>query len=168
MRKPVAVGAVVVMVPAMLLAASWCLFGWVSHDNPALGKVTAKRFSGRYVSVSLDANRDGNPNAETIWPWTEPYVGNVNAPCGDPAWILAREDRNFDGIWDTWQERLDRKDPCALVIKVDLDVDGNPDLIEDCAFHQSQERIEELDRQRGFPPLREALDAIAREQSRKR
>ena len=167
MRKRAAAGIVTVVVTVGLCAVSWWLFGWTSYEHSVFGKVTATRFLGRYVKVASDADFDGHPDFETRWPWSEPYIGNINATCGDPAWTHNRSDRNLDGQWDTWQERPDRENPCTLVIKADLDGDGNPDLIEECAFHQSQERIEEIDRERGFPPLGETLEAIARDRSKK-
>jgi len=135
----------------LLGAAVFWLFGWRSEDQADVGVVRYQRFFGRYTEVTVDADRDGSADVEVRYRWSDPYIGNVNDPCGD-SFVEIREDRDFDGNWDTWTLRVaaTKFDPCPVRIDADTDADGRADWGKVVSFGRTQDVYADLRSSRGF------------------
>ena len=108
---------------AIATISGWGLFGSRSEENPTLGALELHRFLGRVTRVAVDSNRDGLPDGHYTYSWYEPY----GVPGAHPRHY--REDRDFDGVWDTWATDLGFNDDGEreMRFEVDLDGDGAPD-----------------------------------------
>jgi hypothetical protein len=140
--------AIVGLVGAVL--TGWWLFGWSTGDHSVFGKSEAKRWFGRYTVVRYDSDRNGSFDWEARWRWPNEPV-SINAACGDPGWIVIREDRDLDGRWDTWTRRPNLSKPCELVIEADTTGDGVPNLKVTTGFAQLRAELKAVDEIRGFP-----------------
>jgi len=143
----------VVTVAGLALASAgvgWWLFGWQAAET-SVSHVTVHRWFGREVRIEVDNNKDGLTDFEVFFPWRTPLRGLADGPCGDPSWTRTREDRNFDGAWDTWVTRPDSSQPCRLMLEADTTGDGQADLSIETTFPDLQEELTQLDRNRGFP-----------------
>lgn len=136
---------------AALACVAWWLFGWRTVESEAQGRLEYHRFFGRCTRLAADVNRDGRAEMEVFYPWSAPYIGIVDGPCGD-SHLRTREDRDLDGRWDTWSVRLDSgpRSPCPLRIAADTDGDGEPDWYRTVPFDQAPEVYGELVAVRGF------------------
>jgi hypothetical protein len=110
-----------------IAGAGWWLFGWHTQLLPNSGTVTYVQRWGRCTMLRFDLNGDGRLDREIEWPWSNPWVGIVDGPCGDLWWSAIREDDNRDGRWDTWVTRPDPSKPCVVLIRADTNGDGNAD-----------------------------------------
>ena len=128
------------------VVALWYLFGWSTLDNPSLGIIRQHRYFGRTTILTADTNRDGSIDFRAAYQWSDPYQGTVNGPCGDNN-VLLTEDRNHDGRWDTWVERVGI---CQLLWRADTTGDGAPDWQLQAPYNESQKVYEVLQEKRGF------------------
>jgi len=119
-RKGLLVGFLFLMIA---MVSGWGLFGSRSEQNSTLGSAEMHRFLGRVTRVVVDSDRDGQPDGHYTYSWYEPY----GEPGARPQ--RYREDRNLDGVWDTWATDLGWNDDGEreLRFEVDLDGDGAPD-----------------------------------------
>jgi hypothetical protein len=107
-----------VFVAALAVAgAGWWLFGWTTIDNPSLGLLREQRHWGRVTEIHGDSNRDGRVDTILFGTWENP----LDTPHFQ--WRESWEDRDFDGVWDTW---IVNTNP-GTQVKFDLDGDGEPD-----------------------------------------
>ena len=131
---------------------AWWLFGWRSHDNPALGRIVDQRFFGRYTKVRADTNRDGRADMVMFYSFSQPYDGIVDGPCGG-GFVSTAEDRNFDARWDTWSRSAASSTDGLCpdhVFEADTDADGEPDLTKAVAPGRSLEFYAHLKSIRGY------------------
>jgi hypothetical protein len=124
-RRVIAVTLLLAAIAASGIAG-WLLFHTTTRDNPALGVLRFHRFFGRVTKVSLDVNRDGRADAVSLFHWNRPYQDLTDVPQDH---YELREDRNFDGRFDTWlRPVMDNGSRTGLVVfEVDLDGDGEFD-----------------------------------------
>ena len=101
----------------IVVAAGFYLFRMSTVDNSALGLISHQHSWGRVTRVSVDSNRDGRIDGEYIYSWQNPYSGTH----GNDA-MRYREDRNHDGLWDTWRELSES------VLRIDTDGDEVADM----------------------------------------
>ena len=133
----------VVIFLAVIVLVCWS-FRWSKVDNPALGVIRGYHTFGRITRMTIDSNRDGRINGEILFSWDEPYEGGS----GIAPFSMSREDRDFDGRWDTWFEPIDATN--LTRISADTNGDGNPDWHRDCKSTETEQVINELKDVRGF------------------
>ena len=142
---------ILAVVLLVVIAASgivgWLLFRTTTRENPALGILRYHHFFGRITKVTIDSNRDGKADAQALFHWSRPFRDLTDVR---QQHYELREDRNFDGEWDTWLFPVREDDPHAdaVVFQVDLDSDGKPDW--ELEASDSQEGYERIRERRGF------------------
>jgi hypothetical protein len=115
------------LVGSLLLLAGvplvWVGFGWRTVDSPGHGIRRYQRVLGRAVLLTIDEDRDGRTDGRYVYSWLRP----ADRPHTRP--LRYREDRNRDGVWDTWIRELGPNEDgnSELQFLVDLTGDGEPD-----------------------------------------
>ena len=143
--KGLRVWSVALIVVGVSASLAWLLFGWSSQDNENLGLIRHHRSFGRVTKLTVDVDRNGTPDGEYLFSWSDPWIGNVNGPCSHEKEF--REDRDRNGRWDT---TFIRTDGCSGIWKADTNSDGEYDWEETADQAESLRIYAELQRIRGF------------------
>jgi hypothetical protein len=147
MGKKHAIAGLIGVILIVVAIATWWGFRWTITDNPALGVIREYRWFGRITRITVDSNRDGGIDAEMNFAWSQPYEGEQFG--GVTPYRRIREDRNFDGRWDTWIEPVDESMKSTRV-SADTTGDGEADWIRTCGTFESAQLLQELKANRGF------------------
>ena len=94
MAKPKRTAVLVIGLLACIGSLCWWLFGW-STEGPDGFTITADRFFGRVVRLSIDSDGDGRINETWRYSWKRQHF-----PHREPMEKISDTDR--DGKWDTW------------------------------------------------------------------
>jgi hypothetical protein len=119
-RKKLVAGSLLLLAGAPL---AWLGFGWRTVDDADRGILRYQRVLGRAVILAVDEDRDGRADGRYVFSWMRP----ADRPQARP--LRYREDRNHDGIWDTWIREMGPNEhgENELQFLVDLTGDGEPD-----------------------------------------
>ena len=119
-------GAIVTCAIAVLAIPGWYLFGWETLHTDTGIRIRRHRFLGRVTRVAFDIDGYWRAEAKYVYRWSEPWTSERQY---EHYYVVAMEDRNRDGRWDTWwtPTRLD-DGTVALALEADIDLDGKPDF----------------------------------------
>jgi hypothetical protein len=102
---------------------AWVGFGWRTVEDSQRGALRYQRVLGRSVILTIDENLDGRADGRYVFSWLRP----ADRPHTRP--LRYREDRNRDGVWDTWIREMGPNEhgENEMEFRVDLTGDGEPD-----------------------------------------
>lgn len=142
-------GSVGILVMCSLLAMMWHYFGWETVHTDTGWSIRRHRVLGRITLLAYDTDGDGFADAKYVYRLSGPWV-----PERDDLhyYSLGKEDRNYDGRWDTWLRPTNQTEDgdTVLLFQADTDLDGRPDFETLKAASVSSEAYEEVEKQRGF------------------
>ena len=142
-------GFVSTLVLCTVLAVTWHYFGWETEYTDTGFSIKRHRVFGRVTLLAWDTNGDGWADAKYSYRFSEPWAADRQY---EPYFESAKEDRNYDGQWDTWWTPTDTivdGEPLVL-LEADTNLDGQPDFQSEESMTAPSTRYAEVQRIRGF------------------
>jgi hypothetical protein len=142
-------GAVGTLLACSFLLVAWHYFGWETLHTDTGWTIRRNRTLGRVTVLAYDTNRDWFADAKYIYRFSDPWI-----PAEEYRhyYIVGKEDRNYDGRWDTWWIPTDDTEngKRVILVRADTNLDGRPDYDFRKLAGVTSEEYAEVEQLRGF------------------